>query len=89
MQHPLTEVQTMIAELKDGTTTVIDLHRLSQLVEVAQQEQIILKNKSVFWDKLILAIPTAPVTLEQIGLITANQIGIKDAQPFTSKKYQK
>ena len=46
MQHPLTEVQTMITELKNGTTTVIDLHRLSQLVEVAQQEIVILKAKT-------------------------------------------
>ena len=44
--HPLTEVQRLIKEFLDSkSTTSIDLRRISQLVEVAQQELIILKNK--------------------------------------------
>jgi len=43
---PLTEVQRMIKAFMDSkNTTKIDLKRVSQLVEVAQQELIILKNK--------------------------------------------
>jgi len=45
-QPPLTEVQRLIKAFMDAkTSTKIDLKRVSQLVEVAQQEIIILKNK--------------------------------------------
>jgi len=45
-QPPLQEVQAMLKAFMDAkNTTKIDLKRVSQLVEVAQQELIILKSK--------------------------------------------
>lgn len=43
---PLNEVQKMITKFINGKTgDTLDLKRISQLVEVAQQERIIMINK--------------------------------------------